>query len=291
MSEEFQFVPDFVEIAGRRIHYAKAGSGPPIILLHGLGRSLFQWEEHFPELAKTNTVYAFDFPGFGQSEPLYRHEMSIFSATVFIEQFRRHFDIENPVLLGGSLGGLAALDYALEFSGNISKLILMGSAGLSKDIKFAYRLLTLPGVGELWKYLDYHGIEDAENWISRASAVPKIGKILGAIFEYALTPPEPARLKNTREENRGTFLKLFRHGFGLRGQKKAIRRDDKLHRIEVPTLVIWGELDPLFSVEQARRASTLFQDCKLYIFKNAGHWPARENPEEFNKVVKEFIAS
>ena len=300
MTASFKIKPQYTVIAGRKVRYVKYGEGPALILLHGLGRTLFQWKDHIPEFSKTHTVYALDMPGFGHSQQLMKHERVMSFAPMFLRQFMQHFNIDKPVILGGSFGGLAAMDFALEFPDNLSKLILMDSAGLGREVSLAYRLLTLPIIGELWKYLDHNGIEDSEPWINRVTKVPKLGKILAAALEYILTPPPPERLDNTVMANRSTPLRLYRYGIHpVHGQRISIRRDGKLHRIKVPTLVLWGELDPIFPVAHAHKAYERLANpynVKLfppgpYIFRGVGHWPPRESPKEFESVVKEFLAS
>ncbi|MDX1607817.1 MAG: alpha/beta hydrolase [Candidatus Spechtbacterales bacterium] len=300
MTTPFILEPKYTTIAGRKVRYVKYGQGPPLVLLHGLGRTVFQWKEHIPEFAKTNTVYALDMPGFGHSEPLMKHERVMSFAPMFLRQFMQHFDLDKPVILGGSFGGLAAMDFALEFPNNLSKLILMDSAGLGREVSLGYRLLTLPIIGELWRYLDYNGIEDSEIWINRVTRVPKLGKILATVLEYILTPPPKERLDNTIEANRLTPLRLYRYGIHLLGgQRLSIRREGVLHRIQVPTLVMWGELDPIFPVSHAYKAyerlpnpyNVKLFDPGPYIFRGVGHWPPRESPREFQSVVKEFLAS
>lgn len=293
------FSPEFTEIAGRKVRYIKAGEGPALILLHGSPGSIFQWKQHIPEFSKTNTVYAFDVPGFGHSHSLQGHERAMPFIPMFIKQFIEHFQIEKPAILGGSFGGLAAMDYALEFPNSISKLILMNSAGLGKEVGFSYRLLSLPFVGEGWRYLDYHGIEDSEVWVDKATSIPRIGKILAGILDYVLSPPSKDRLENTVPQNRLTPLRFFRYGIHpIFGQKRSIRRDGKLHRIKVPTLVMWGEKDALFPVSHAHKAyKRLANPYNVplfppgpYIFRGVGHWPPRERQQEFESIVKKFLA-
>lgn len=299
MSPTNAFSPEFIEISGRKIRYIKTGEGPALILLHGLGRSLFQWKAHIPEFAKTNTVYAFDMPGFGHSHHLENHERNMPFMPMFIRQFIGYFNIEKPVILGGSFGGLAAMDYALEWPDDISKLILMDTAGLGREIGLGYKLLTLPVVGEVWRYLDHHGMEDSEVWVHKTTSIPKIGKILEGIVSYILTPPPKDRLENTVPKNRLTPLRFFRYGIHpIFGQKRSVRREGKLHRIKVPTLVMWGEKDALFPVSHAHKAykrlanpyNVPLSPPGPYIFRDVGHWPPRERPREFEYIVKEFLA-
>lgn len=282
----------FVNISGRRIRHVIEGDGTPLILLHGLGRSLWQWKDYIPRFSEHFTVYAFDFPGFGHSEPLKFHERNLAIMSLFIEEFRQHFNIEKPVILGGSFGGLTAIDYALEFQQNLNKLIIMDSAGLGREIIFAYRLVTLPILGEIWRHFNYTGVGEDHKFIWKTTKIPKIGEFLEKLFDT----PSPDILKNTSDSNHNTSLELIRYSINLLGQNRMIRRDNLIENIKIPTLIMWIENDPVFPLKHAKLAHEKIANSQLHIFKSndkynlsTKHWPPTEYSEEFFETVINFI--
>lgn len=133
---------------GLPVRYLAAGEGPPLVLLHALGESAFDWRWAMPALARSHSVYAPDLPGFGESaKPAADYSPAFF--TRFVAAYLDALGIERAAVVGNSLGGHAALRLSLSEPGRVSRLGLVGSAGLGREISYALRLPTLLGYGEV----------------------------------------------------------------------------------------------------------------------------------------------
>ena len=137
-----------VDLDGSRVHYLTAGDGPHLVLLHGLGESARDWQWVMPALARRFRVLAPDFPGFGDSDRP-RAASSPASFGAFVARFLEALHVSGAVVAGNSLGGLAALRFALADPGRVPALVLVGSAGLGRQVNPGMRVLSLPGLGEL----------------------------------------------------------------------------------------------------------------------------------------------
>lgn len=237
---------------GKYIHYMKAGDGKqPLLLLHGLATSMEQW---IPEIEiwlrnRDFTIYSFSFPGCGFSDLLDQKKMNMDFMPVFIEKFVQAFRIKNPIVIGGSFGGFAAIEYVRRFQANVKKLVLISSAGLGKEVNTTIRLASVPLVGEFIYFLH------------KDKKVP---------------------------HNIGVTLHFLRAGVNIFGQKRKTIRLDYLKSIVVPVLVLHGRNDNVFPVAHSIHAAEIFPNARLYIFEDAGHWPPDEHREEFCDMVREF---
>ncbi|MEX2145354.1 MAG: alpha/beta hydrolase [Candidatus Spechtbacterales bacterium] len=236
---------------GKRIHYVKAGDGKQVLLLlHGIANSMEQWVEEIKNWSRDFTVYAFSFPGCGFSDSLNQHKMSLDFIPLFIEKFVEAFEIKNPVIVGGSFGGLAAIEYTRHFQNKVKKLVLVSSAGLGKEINQMARIASIPIVGEILYYL---------------------------------------RRDKDAPHNIGITLRFMRTGVNIFGQKKRIYRLEHLKNINVPVLIVHGSNDEIFPVQHSIRAAEILPDSKLHIFEKADHWPPETHREEFCDLVREFV--
>ena len=140
------------EVEGLPTRYLSAGTtGPPLVLLHGVGDNAFDWHWVMPALASTHRVYAPDLPGSGGSaKPLdtdYDYSPAFF--TRFVAAFLDALEIDRAVVVGNSLGGLVGLRLALAEPERVTALGLVSSAGLGREVTYALRSLALPGYGKL----------------------------------------------------------------------------------------------------------------------------------------------
>ena len=136
-----------VVLNGSRVHYLTAGDGPPLVLLHGLGDTARDWHWVMPALARRSRVIAPDFPGFGDSDrPRAAYSPGFFGT--FVAGFLDALHIPSAVVAGNSLGGLAALRFALADPARVPALVLVDGAGLGRRVNPGMRVLSLPGLGE-----------------------------------------------------------------------------------------------------------------------------------------------
>ena len=268
-----------VELLGRQIRYQKEGKGEALVMVHGLGGSLGEWGRVMESLGRDFTVYTFDLPGHGHSGGLGRSEANLSFGRLILEEFLKIFDLEKPTLLGGSMGGLIVLDYALSFPDRVKKLILVDSSGLGKEIAWFLKVTTIPVLGEI---------------ASRPTG-KNVERMMGhmVVDISCISQDMLSRSCETRDRpgNQKALLKLLRHGVNLFGQKRKVRRTDSLPNLKVPTLILWGEKDQVVPVAHGTRASKLIPGAKLHIFPNTGHWPHVECPEEFSGIIRTFAST
>ena len=132
-----------IRVAGLDIHYYTAGEGEPLVVIHGGGGDARTWLSNIAALAGKYTVYAPDLPGYGGSQPL-AGDYYIPELTEFVDDFSDNLGLESFNLVGHSLGGAVALNYALEFPYKIRKLVLVSSLCLGREIALWVRLLSIP---------------------------------------------------------------------------------------------------------------------------------------------------
>ena len=139
---------EHVMVNGMDIHYAAAGDGPPIVFLHGLGASSITWQENIGPLSERFTVYTPDIPGHGDSVKL-DVEYTVEAGVSFILGFLDAVGAQNAALAGSSMGGLIALQTALQHAERVSHLVLINSAGFGREIAGYLRVMSLPMLGEI----------------------------------------------------------------------------------------------------------------------------------------------
>ena len=252
-----------IKVGKLDVHYFTGGQGEPLLLVHGGGNEgARDWLHNAAILAENYTVYVPDLPGFGHSQRL-DGDFFIPELADFVENFSRALGLKKFHLLGHSLGGGIALHYALKFPQKITKLVLVNSMCLGKEIALWVRLLANPA---LCKY------------IGRATlAVLKWAKLLAESFlaaSFALPFSETSVYL-------GSYVTTFKE------QTTVFLH--RLSEIMVPTLVVWGAKDPILPFKQAYAAAQLIPDCQVRVFADAGHSVYREEMEDFSRLLKGFL--
>ena len=267
---------DYVDVNGMNVYYAKAGDGPPVVLLHGLGASHVTWQENLEELAAHFTVYAMDIPGHGDSvkEGV---NYTIDASVAFTFGFLDAMGLSSAALVGNSMGGLIALKCALAEPERITHLVLIDTAGFGKEIAPFLRLMSLPFVGEL-----------AERQATRSTA-----NMLRQIFagKNIATEALTAELVRTRSlpGARSAVLKTLREGVNIFGMKRRHRLLSRLPDLQMPLMVVWGGRDRFFPVAHAYAAAEVVPSTRLLVLPEAGHWPHMQEPDVFNAEVTTFL--
>mgnify|MGYP006299848815 FL=1 len=269
----------FVTLDSVKTRYWEIGErGPRIVLIHGIGGFAENWRFNIENLAGHFKVYAVDLVGFGKSgKPKAPYTYDYFAR--FIKEFIDVMEIDKAVLIGHSLGGGIAMRFALMFPGRVEKLVLVDSAGLGKEISKIFKLISLPGFGEL---------------VTRPDRTRTLKMYKNLVYDRSLLSEEMVDLGFSFSSSPGAqqaFLKTARGTVNIFGFKRKainpIRRN--LHRIEVPVLVLWGERDAIIPVRHAYIAKDGIPDAELEVFENCGHIPMIECPDEFNTAVVKFL--
>ncbi len=276
-----------------RVHHTHGGRGAPVLFIHGLGSSGYlEWRFNLEPAAVGHRVYAPDLPGFGRSEkPRARYGIPYF--TRFIERYMEGRGLRSAAIVGASLGGRVALELALKHPQRVSKLVLVNSLGLGRpSMRLTYGLITLPRVGETMMNVT----RNALNWVPAAMIRRVAGRYVGASADLSRTMDD-GYLDNLRElyaaegyhdaylatvRSLVTPTALFGNEYDVSG---------RLREIKVPLQLIWGADDPLFPLVHATRAHALVNNSRLAVIEGAGHTPQAERPEEFNRVLLDFLNS
>ena len=268
--------PDEAMVEGERVRYYAAGSGPPVVLLHGLGGSAAVWHRNLPALKRRFRVFAPELwgaapeGGGGESTP----EAGVRFVTGFLDAV----GCASAHLVGGSLGGFMAGATAIAEPGRVRSLTLIGTVGLGRRIAFSQRLLTLPLIGEAM-------FRPSRRRVRRMLAMliaewdADAERLVDELYAVRCQPGVSRRM-----------LEVLRSGINLLGVKRSTRLLPALSGIETPTLLVWGSRDPLFPIEDARRAARVLHDAELLVVEGSGHWPYLEAPETFNQALLGFLA-
>ncbi len=261
-----------------RVAFAKQNRGSPIVLLHGGTGSIEFWAYNIAVLAANHRVYAFDMVGSGKSDRP-NASYSLTYQAEFLQAFMNAVDIPRATLIGTSMGGGVALQFALLYRDRVDKLVLVDSMGFGKEISLGIRLLTLPGIVTSIR---------PGRWM-----IP--GMLRANFYDGASIPSEWVELRYQVFALPGkerAVLQLVKNNFTLQGVRPEIYRPilDNLGQIDRETLIIWGKNDLIIPPKHAHIAADRIPNNKLYLFPNCGHHPYLEYPDKFNQIVTEFLA-
>lgn len=262
-------------------HYVVAGQGPPIVLLHGVGDGAYTWQWAMRSLSRRNRVYAVSFPGFGNSaKPDVSYSPDFFAD--FTLAFLDAMNIERPMLVGNSLGGLVAMLLALRYPERLAALTLTSSAGLGREISMTLRLLTIPGFGPFLASWHKTSI-GAYQWAFFTSWL---------LFAHPLEAPRAWTASLRQMAHMPGYLEAtvatVKSGSTILGQRKRWIVLDQLNQLELPTLVLWGDRDRVVPAHQGRAAASRLPAGKFEVFSDCGHLPHIEATQSFVHAVDRF---
>lgn len=251
------------KVAGLDVHYYMAGQGDPLVVLHGGGGDARTWVNNIAALSDYYTVYAPDLPGYGGSQPL-AGDYYITELTEFVDGFSDNLGLESFHLVGHSLGGGVALNYALESPQKIRKLVLVSSLCLGREIALWVRLLSIPAL-----------LRSAGAVILAVlRSIKWLVKTLMAPVEFVM-PFSPASVHLG-----GSITTL---------KEQTLVLANRLSEIVMPTLLVWGARDPIVPVRHAYAAAQLIPDCQLKVFAERGHNVYRDEVQRFSQVLTGFL--
>ncbi len=249
-----------VIVYGASIRYFEAGQGPAVILLHGLGAVKEVWMANLGSLSAKYHVYAIDQVGFGRSDkPLLDYEIATFSD--FLLGFLRTQKLSKATLVGNSLGGWIAADFAVGHPEMIDKLVLVDSGGLpwAKNVAVNVNPSSLAETRELLQSLFYNKNLVTDDFVLQ-------------VFTDHVHNNDAYTIQRTRA------------GFA---QNQFV--DTKLASIHAPTLIIWGRDDELLPESEGEKFRDGIPGAKLVVFEQCGHVPQIEKASDFNRVLLDFL--
>lgn len=269
----------FTVVNGVRTRYWEEGDkGTPVVLVHGLGGFVENWIYNIGPLSKKHRVYAFDLLGFGQTEkkPLVGN---LFQLVAFIGDFLDTLQIKKAVLIGNSLGGGLALQYAIDNPDRVDKLVLVDNAGLGREVCSDFKFCALPFINRFFVKPNTDGVDRIMGLLVHDPSV-----MTKEFQDYS-------RRYSNLEGSLKSFLSTLMAGVSILGQKNKLVKPllERLDTVRIPTLIIWGNEDRIIPVSHAHIAAKKIPGARLEIFENCGHIPQFEQREKFNRLVLEFL--
>jgi pimeloyl-ACP methyl ester carboxylesterase len=269
-------------IHGYRRAFVMAGSGPAVLLIHGIGDSSDTWQPVLSELARHHTVIAPDLLGHGRSEKP-RADYSIAAYANGMRDLLTVLEIDRVTVVGHSLGGGVAAQFAYQFPERCERLVLVGSGGVGRSVSPLLRLAAVPGVEFLMPLFGLPPVRAVSRF--GADLLRLLNTSLGRDAEEVMAVFDS--LPNT--EARRAILRTLRSGVDWRGQ--VITMLDRAYLTEgIPTLLIWGRRDAIIPLGHGRLAHAAMPGSELEVFDEAGHFPHHSDPARFTRIVSDFIA-
>jgi pimeloyl-ACP methyl ester carboxylesterase len=275
--------PRAITIDGDRVVYRVAGEGRLLLLVHGMAGSAMTWRHVMPALAERFRVLAPDLLGQGESDKP-RAEYSLGAHANMLRDLLDALGHDRATVVGQSLGGGVAMQFAHQFPERCERLVLVDSGGLGREVTFYLRMLTVPGFETVFPLFCTPRLRDAGNrlagWLGRRGmpSTPAGQEVWRSYASLA----DPA--------SRRAFFRSLHDVIDFGGQ--ALSGLGRLYRAaQLPTLVVWGAKDPFIPVSHARAAHEAIPGSRLEIFEGVGHYPHCEAPERFVQVLVDFIDS
>jgi pimeloyl-ACP methyl ester carboxylesterase len=270
-------------IHGHRVGYYKAGQGPALLLLHGIGGSSLTWKHVIARLAERYTVIAPDLLGHGASERL-RGDYSLGAHASTVRDLLVKLGHDRVTVCGHSLGGGVAMVFSYQFPERCERLVLVDSGGLGPDVSPLLRLMSLPGS---------EFVVPIGTWPALVQAAARAGSTLGRLG-FRLSPVADeiwqAYFSLSGADARRAFLATLREVIDFQGQK--VSAIDRLYLAsQVPTMIVWGDRDAIIPVKHARTAHREMPGSRLEILEGVGHFPHAEAPERFLALLDDFMRS
>ncbi len=270
-----------LELHGHRVIYRTAGSGPPVVLIHGMVNSSRHWEHVALKLADRYTLIAPDLIGHGDSATP-RGDYSLGAHAAVIRDLLAVLGVERATIVGHSLGGGVAMQFFYQFPQRVERLVLVSSGGLGHEVSPLLRTAALPGASALLAAAaDRRVLAGLAGTGARLRARGVgVGVYLQAIARALRPLEQPAA--------RHAFLQTLRAVIDVRGQRVSAR--DRLYLLHaMPTLIVWGERDHTIPIEHGRAAHWAAPASRFETLPRAAHFPHLEDPDGLAAVLGEWL--
>jgi pimeloyl-ACP methyl ester carboxylesterase len=262
---KLQHSSSYCSIAGVQVRYVREGSGPVIVLLHGSGSSLDAFDAVARRLRERCEVVRIDLPGFGLTGPRPDRDYRIGAYTRFLDELLGQLGIGSAVLVGNSLGGNIAWQYALDFPDRVRGLVLVNATGYpEKSLPDAIRLARNPVIGQLLR-----------RWGPRSAVARSLRQAAGRTEVVDDELIDRAHAMASRPGNRGAFVDF--------ANTEQVDRSPEVSRLAVPTLVVRGDL-----IDGQHFARDIARSREL-VLPGVGHLLPEEAPEELADAILSFV--
>ncbi len=262
----------FEQVGDFRMHYNEAGSGPAVVMVHGGGPGASGWsnfQRNVRAFAEHHRTLLVDMPGFGQSDSVAVTEPRSQHTARAICTLLDKLGIEKASLVGNSMGGAASINFAIDYTSRIDKLVVMGSAGAGQSLFVPQPTEGIRVLNQVFENPTAEGMRRLIN-----------------LMMYDASGVSDDLLQDR--------LKAAQNPGHIEARKKSgnAQRDlgHELGKITAPTLIIWGRDDRVVPLDTGLRLLAGLPGSQMHIFGHCGHWVQTEHAEEFNRLVLDFLA-
>ncbi|MFH8937680.1 alpha/beta fold hydrolase [Streptomyces griseosporeus] len=270
-------------VHGYRRAFRMAGKGRAILLIHGIGDSSDTWRDVMPGLARSYRVIAPDLLGHGASDKP-RADYSLPAYANGMRDLLGVLGVERVTLVGHSLGGAVAMQFAYQFPERCERLVLVGTGGISRQVTPLLRAATLPGA----------------HLLLQALRLPTVGWQVGALVRVlraldtglGVDAEDLVRVVDALPDGtaRSAFIRTLRAVVDWRGQVGTML--DRCYLAQgMPTMLVWGGRDQVIPATHAGLGHVAMPGSRLEIFEDAGHFPFRSDPQRFEAVLRDFMST
>ena len=238
-----------INIRNININYIQYGSGSDVVLLHGWGQNIAMMKPIGDRLQKNHRITILDFPGFGESEEP-KTALTVYDYCEILEELLKKLKVKKPVIMGHSFGGRIAIIYASR--NEVEKVVLFGSPCIKKEVKTSLKLRMLKSLKK----------------------IPGINKLEG----FAKNHMGSRDYKNASEIMKKILVNVVNEDLSECAKK-----------INVPTLLIWGDRDTEAPVEDAKELEKIIPDVGLIVLPNSTHYAYLENLPQVINILNNFL--
>jgi pimeloyl-ACP methyl ester carboxylesterase len=274
-----------VTLHGHRLAYRVAGDPalPVVLLIHGITSSSATWDPIIPALAEHAHVIAPDLLGHGDSDKP-RGDYSLGAFASGLRDLLEHLGHERVTVVGHSLGGGVAMQFAYQYLERCERLVLVSSGGLGREVSWVLRAATLPGAGLVLPLIANNHVRGA------GEAAARVLRRLPMQVRPSVAEVARGYASLAERQARTAFVHTLRSVVDPGGQR--VNAGDRLPLVAGrPTLVVWGALDALLPVAHAYEAHATITGSVLEVFEQSRHFPHMDEPARFARVLLQFLAS
>jgi pimeloyl-ACP methyl ester carboxylesterase len=270
-----------LDVAGRQVRHRVTGSGDPLLLLHGIGRSLEDWDEQHARLFDGHALHSLDLPGFGWSDPV-AGATTLESLADSLPAYLDAAGVTGPVtVVGNSLGGAVAMTLATRHPDRVRALVLADSAGFGRQVTVGLRMLAFDPLATL---------------LMRPTPGNSRRSTRTIFHDPALTTDERVRHAqelSARPNHAATMLDIARDLGTVRGVSARWRRPlvEGVRLSGLPVLAVWGDRDRILPPAHLAAVARELPGARTRLIPDCGHMPQIERPDLFAGLVEDFLAS
>jgi pimeloyl-ACP methyl ester carboxylesterase len=269
-----------LRVGDRVIRHRVTGAGDPLLLLHGIGRSLEDWDEQHARLSAHHELHSLDLPGFGWSDPV-AGAATLASLADALPGYLDAAGVRGPVaVVGNSLGGAVAMTLAVRHPGRVRALVLLDSAGFGREVTVGLRLLAFDPLATL---------------ILRPTPGNSRRSTRSVFHDPGLTTTERVRhaqALSARPAHAATMLEVARDLGTVRGVSSGWRRPlvAAVRASGLPVLAMWGDRDRILPPAHLAAVARELPDAITHLIPDCGHMPQIERPDVVAELVGDFLA-